>query len=123
MAKSILIELRRQKLFGLEGGSRRYEFHCATGDRDHQTPTGEWRIIRKHRFYTSQKYKVRMDYAMFFTSGGEAIHESNMVIVTSYLKTLGLHNLGSKGCVRLASDNARELFNWAPMNTKVRVTL
>ncbi len=60
---------------------------------------------------------------MFFTADGKAIHQSNAVGLTSVLKDLGFNQLGSHGCVRLAEENARKLFDWAPMNTPVFVDL
>lgn len=64
-----------------------------------------------------------MNYAMFFTVDGKAIHQSNAVGITSILKDWGVNQLGSHGCVRLSEDNARTLFDWAPMNTTVFIDL
>jgi len=64
-----------------------------------------------------------MNYAMFFTIDGKAIHQSNAVGVTSILKDWGINDLGSHGCVRLAEDNAAKLFQWAPIGTPVFIDL
>lgn len=40
-------------------------------------PKGSFTIVRKHHPYTSKKYKVPMDYAMFFTKTGEALHQNH----------------------------------------------
>ena len=121
MSRRIEVFLGRQVLIAYEGAKKVFEFDCATGDRKHPTGTGTFKIIRKHRTYTSMKYKVPMDYAMFFTTDGKAIHKSQMVGPISYLKYAGLNYFGSHGCVRLADSDARALFDWAPMDTPVVV--
>lgn len=119
--KRIEVLLGRQVLIAWDGNRKVFEFDCATGDRDHPTDTGHFRIFRKHRAYMSQTYKVPMDYAMFFTRDGKAIHKARMVRPTSYLKWAGFDYFGSHGCVRLADGDAIALFDWAPMGTPVDV--
>lgn len=123
--KVILVDLDDQNLYAYNGPKLIYEFYCASGDRVH--PTTRWpslhRVFRKHEVYRSRTYNAQMDYAMFFTTDGKAIHQSNAVGLTSLLKDMGLNQLGSHGCVRLAEDNARTLFSWTPMNTPVFVDL
>ncbi len=121
LTKSIIVDLKRQVLTAYEGGAKKFEFDCASGDSTHKTPVGPFKVLRKHQKYTSHKYKVPMDYAMFFTNTGEAIHESHMVTVTSFAKYFGIDALGSHGCVRLSHDDAVALFNWTPLHTPVEV--
>lgn len=123
--KVIMVDLEDQNLFAYDGTDFVYEFHCATGDDAH--PTATWpevhKIFRKHKVYRSKKYNAQMDFAMFFTYDGKAIHKSNAVTVTSFLKDLGLDQLGSHGCVRLSGYDAQKLFSWAPMLTPVFIDL
>ena len=121
MIRRIEVLLGRQVLIAYEGDERVFEFDCATGDRDHPTDPGYFRILRKHRTYTSVKYKVPMDYALFFTRDGKAIHKGYMVGPVSYLKFGGFESFGSHGCVRLADNDARTLFDWAAVGTSVEV--
>ena len=58
---------------------------------------------------------------MFFTTTGEAIHQSHLVGPLSYLKYLGVSSIGSHGCVRLAEEDASALFGWAIVGTPVWV--
>ncbi|WP_083607971.1 L,D-transpeptidase [Teredinibacter haidensis] len=123
--KVIIVDLDDQNLYALNGPRLEHEFYCASGDKLH--PTATWpslhRITRKHKVYRSRTYDAQMNYAMFFTSDGKAIHQSNVVGLTSTLKDIGINQLGSHGCVRLSEDNACTLFDWAPMNTPVFVDL
>jgi lipoprotein-anchoring transpeptidase ErfK/SrfK len=123
MAKSkrIEVDLNRQVLLAFDGARQVFSFDCVSGDDAHATPPGLWRILRKHRFYVSRTYHVRMDYAMFFTTTGEAIHQSHFVGPLSFLKYFGASSIGSHGCVRLAEEDAAALFAWTPMGTTVWV--
>jgi lipoprotein-anchoring transpeptidase ErfK/SrfK len=121
MPKRIEVDLSRQVLLAFDGPKQVFSFDCVTGDDSHPTPSGRWHIRSKHRHYTNHKYHVRMNFAMFFTTTGEAIHESSFVGPLSYLKSLDMGFIGSHGCVRLASEDAEALFQWTPIGTNVRV--
>jgi lipoprotein-anchoring transpeptidase ErfK/SrfK len=122
MSKRIKVLLGRQVLLAYDGQTEKFKFDCVTGDSDHPTTPGHFTIFSKHRTYTSIKYKVPMDYAMFFTHDGKAIHKSNVVGPLSYLKWAGFSSVGSHGCVRLTEIDARTLFDWTPLGTAVDVT-
>lgn len=64
-----------------------------------------------------------MNYAMFFSADGRAIHQSNAVSVTSFLKAFGVNYFGSHGCVRQAEDDARTIFRWATSGTPVFIDM
>lgn len=123
--KQIIVDLDDQNLYAFEGSQLKFNYYGTSGDTDHPTATKPqlFHIFRKHEKYVSKTYNARMDYAMFFTYDGKAIHQSNAVSVTSILKDLGFNYFGSHGCVRLSEDNARELFKWAPMNTPVFIDM
>lgn len=116
----IVVNLNEQKLYAYENASQVYDFHCTTGDNDHPTPAGTWRIYRKHESYRSRKYDAQMDWAMFFHEG-YAIHMAYAVTLTSFLRRAGLGYFGSHGCVRLPEDNARTLFSHTPTRTLVQI--
>ncbi len=123
--QQIIADLDDQKLYAFDGAVKQFEFHCATGDSKHPTAVKPelFSIIRKHKKYRSVKYDAQMDYAMFFSYDGKAIHQSNAVTVTSFLKDIGVNFLGSHGCIRLPESDAKKIFAWAPMNTPVFVDM
>ena len=123
--KQIIVDLEDQDLYAYEGGKLAFKFHATSGDESHPTATRPqlYHVFRKHKKYVSKTYNARMDYAMFFTYDGKAIHQSNAVTLTSYLKVLGLNFFGSHGCVRLAEEDAAKLFEWTPMNTPVFIDM
>lgn len=124
--KNIVVDLDRQKLFAYQGNELVYSFHCVTGREGKETDIGKHQIFRKAHPYRSKTYNVPMDYAMFFTKDGKAIHQSRSVFVRSLLMSvdaeqlLGPH-IGSHGCVGLSEDDARNLYNWAEIGTGVTV--
>ncbi len=121
MGKRISVNLDRQILQAFDNNKLVYEFDCVSGDQDHPTDKGRFQVFRKHRKYTSKTYKVPMDYAMFFTKDGKAIHMSHVVGLSSYLKFFGIESIGSHGCVRLSEEDAKKLFDWTPMHTSVEI--
>ncbi|MET0028240.1 MAG: L,D-transpeptidase [Candidatus Thiodiazotropha sp.] len=123
--KTIVVDLDDQNLFAYEGNKMVYRFYCTSGDQTH--PTARWpevhKVFRKHKEYRSKKYDAQMNYAMFFTLDGKAIHQAYAVSVTSILKDVGMNSFGSHGCVRLSEANAETLFSWTPMSTTVFIDL
>ncbi|ASA57074.1 hypothetical protein BSQ33_03605 [Vibrio gazogenes] len=123
--KTIIVDLDKQNLYAYSGSSLVFDFYCTSGDSSH--PTATWpslhKIMRKYEIYRSRTYDAQMNYAMFFTYDGKAIHQSHAVGVTTWLKSAGIDAFGSHGCVRLSEINARMLFNWTPMGTPVFIDL
>jgi len=123
MPKKIQVNLARQILIAWENGTEVFRFDCATGDKDHPTDVGRFQIFKKDRKHYSKKYHAQMDYALFFTADGKAIHMSHAVGPISMLKSLGISYFGSHGCVRLSESDARSLFEWTPLHTVVEVAV
>lgn len=123
--KQIIADLGDQKLYAFDGSVKQFEFHCASGDSKSPTAVKPelFSIMRKHKDYRSRKYDAPMDYAMFFTYDGKAIHQSTAVAVTSFLKDMGMNYFGSHGCIRLSESDASKLFGWTPMNTPVFIDM
>lgn len=122
MPKLIKVNLSRQVLTAYLDGKEVFCFDCATGDSNHPTDVGRFPIFKKDRRHFSHAYKVEMDFAMFFTHDGKAIHKSHVVGPISLLKSLGLESFGSHGCVRLSAEDAETLFDWTPLGTIVEVS-
>lgn len=121
--KKIIVRLADQTVEALDGGLRVFMFECVTGDSSHPTTKGTHRIFRREHPYRSQKYNVQMDYALFFTSDGQALHQYHGIMPLSALRVMksGSDWIGSRGCVRLTQANASALYNWAPDQTVVVV--
>jgi len=123
MAKSITVDLSKQEVTAYENGKLFHTCECVSGDSGHPTPKGKFKINRKQHPYTSKKYGVPMDFAMFFTNTGEALHKYHGPAAWWMLR-LGrqlTETVGSHGCVRLQESDAEKLYKWASIGTSVEV--
>ena len=119
--KEIRVFIEEQILIALENGEEVYNFDIVTGKDGKETTVGRYQIFRKHEKYTSKTYGSEMPYTMFFTEDGKAIHGTQMATLRSYLHSYLTDSVGSQGCVGLTDDNAKALFDWAPVGTPVVV--
>lgn len=119
----IEVDLSTQTLKAFDGTTVVYTFDCITGDADHPTDQGTFHVFLKDKDHVSSKYHVKMHYALFFTHDGKAIHQYHgpaFSLVRS-MKQNASDWFGSHGCVRLTEDDARTLYDWAPLHTTVVV--
>jgi lipoprotein-anchoring transpeptidase ErfK/SrfK len=121
--KTIKVDLTRQTVETYDGTERVHRFECISGDKDHPTDKGRFSVMRKHHPYRSRAYDVPMNYAMFFTLDGKALHQYHgpAFSVVRSMKTGVSDWFGSHGCVRLEEQDARALYDWAPLGTVVHV--
>jgi len=86
-----------------------------SGADDYKTPSGVYTVLRKKRRYMSRKYPDEdgvnnMDFAIFFTNQGHALH-------------MGSVNWMSHGCIHIAPKDIPVIFDWAKIGqTRVVVT-
>ncbi|MGL5446416.1 MAG: L,D-transpeptidase [Rhabdaerophilum sp.] len=96
------IDIASQRMVVKVDGEVRHVWKVSTGRKGFATPRGAYKPQRMHVSYFSRKYyNSPMPYSIFFR-GGYAIHG------TTAINRLG--GPASHGCVRLATGNARTLF-------------
>jgi len=117
--KEIHVNIEQQTLTAFENGSEVYKVDVITGQNGKETTAGRYSIFRKEKKYTSKTYGSEMPYTMFFTADGKAIHGTHMSSLRSYLHAYLTESVGSQGCVGLIDDDAKALFEWAPIGTPV----
>lgn len=66
-------------------------------------------------------YDVEMPYTMFFTEDGKAIHGTKRATVRSYLHAYIVESVGSQGCAGISEEDAKALFEWAPLSTRIDI--
>lgn len=123
MAKTIVVDLSAQTVTASDGTSVFHVCECVSGDSSHPTPKGMFKVNRKNHPYKSHTYHVQMNYAMFFTHTGEALHQYHGPVpwwLLSAGRTL-TSAVGSHGCVRLQQEDARKLYQWAAIGTTIEV--
>ncbi len=86
----------------------------SSGEEAKFTPSGVWKVLRKHRYYTSKAYpnedgSNNMDYSLFFTKWGHALHEGSI-------------DYTSHGCIHVDKSNIPSLYKWAGVGTPVLTT-
>ena len=124
MGRVIKVDLTAQLVDAYDGGERIHRFECVSGDKDHPTDRGKFKVQRKYETYRSHTYNVQMNYAMFFTADGKALHQYHGPVPLTAVRTFRSRVsewFGSHGCIRLCEADARTLFEWTPHGTVVEV--
>jgi len=78
------------------------------------TPSGKWKVLQKKRYYTSKQYPEpdgsnNMDYSLFFTPWGHALHKGNI-------------DYSSHGCIHVDKKDIPLLYHWAWVGMPVLIT-
>ncbi|ADV45365.1 L,D-transpeptidase [Nitratifractor salsuginis] len=86
----------------------------SSGAKGHETPSGIFPVLRKERYHMSKQHPDpkgvnNMDFSLFFTNRGHALHMGNT-------------NAMSHGCIHVGEKGASAMFKWATPVTKVVVT-
>ncbi len=111
----IEIRLSTQRLIAWKGKTMIHAVIVSTGKAETSTPVGSFEVQSKHRVARMQgdDYDIPdVPYTMYY-SGGYAIHGAY------WHRSFGTPV--SHGCVNVAPDHARWLFNWAKIGTPVVV--
>lgn len=112
------IDIASQRMIVKVDGEVRHVWKVSTGRKGFATPRGAYKPQRMHvRYFSRKYYNSPMPYSIFFR-GGYAIHG------TTAINRLG--GPASHGCVRLATGNARTLFQLVksagPSRTRIVVS-
>jgi lipoprotein-anchoring transpeptidase ErfK/SrfK len=111
----IQIDLAKQRLIAWEGGKPVYAVIISTGKKSTPTRIGTFEILSKHRSdrMRGSDYDVPdVPYTMYYY-GGYAIHGAY------WHRRFGTPV--SHGCINVAVNHAKWLFNWAEVGTPVIV--
>lgn len=123
----IYVNLSRQMVYVLTGSKSNwkltYNFQCSSGVGPYPegggTPTGEFTVKSRGKWFFADKYKEGAEYWTQFY-GNYLFHslpmDRNHNVVDA---TLG--KPASHGCIRLAIDNAKWIYNNIPTGTKVYI--
>ena len=114
-AKRIEVDISQQRLVAWEGDQRVRVLVVSTGDEDHPTVRGEFKIKQKFE----QIDLIGQDY-----------YYRNVPYVMMYSRPFYIHaapwrtrfgTRSSRGCVTLSAADAAWLFDWAPIGTPVAI--
>jgi lipoprotein-anchoring transpeptidase ErfK/SrfK len=122
LEKKIEVDISDQRLDYFLGRARLGSFQVSTGKNSTPTPLGEFTIADKDIRRESKVGQLIMPYWMAFKDDLYAIHD---LPEWPNGKKEGADHLGKKvshGCVRLATANAKFLYDWTPVGTKVAIS-
>ena len=99
----IMVDKSSQQMTVSVDGERRWVWPVSTGVPRYDTPSGRFTAFRLEKDHFSKEWdNAPMPYSIFFTARGHAIHGTNH-------RSIG--DPASHGCVRLAPENAAQLFS------------
>jgi hypothetical protein len=125
LPKRIEVDLKRQRLYAYEGDLLRFNFLISSG-KWNSTPDGTFKIwakVRSQKMSGGSKqlgtyyYLPNVPYIMFFYN--ETTKKS---LGYSFHGTYWHNNFGtpmSHGCINMNTSEAKQLFNWAEIDTPV----
>jgi L,D-transpeptidase catalytic domain len=105
-ASKVLVSVDKgmQEMTVFVDGIELYTWPVSTGLYGYSTPSGSYTATSMNKMWRSREWdNAPMPHAIFFTKKGHAIHGTH--------ETKKLGSPASKGCVRLAPQNAETLFN------------
>ncbi|MDO8270194.1 MAG: L,D-transpeptidase [Candidatus Levybacteria bacterium] len=118
--KLITVDIGKQRLFAWEGGKILNEFKVSTGMRYTPTVKGSFKIYIKNEkqnmkgsYPPYEPYFLKDVPSVMFFKGAYAIHG------TYWHNKFGYR--ASHGCVNLSVADAKWIYDWAPMGTRVEV--
>lgn len=135
---SIVVKLSEQKAILKKGGEEVAVARVSTGREGYGTPTGRFRVIRKHRDHRSGIYgdyvdyngnvvKANVDVRKHRKPPGTRFRGAPMPFFVEFKPSYGLHAghlpgyPASHGCVRLSFWKARQFYRAARIGTPVVV--
>ncbi len=119
LAKSILIDTKKQELYQQLNGITIRTHTVSTGKASMPTPKGSFTIANKSKRAWSKMYGLWMPYWMGISGTRAGIHELPEW-PNGYKE--GAKHLGipvSHGCVRLGEEAAKIVYDWTEVGTKV----
>jgi len=111
----IMIDLSKQRAYALQDGYVLFEGRISSGMPGRETPEGEFSILQKKRYHTSNMWPrpnggAKMPFMLRLTNSGIAMHLGHVP-----------KKAASHGCVRMTNGFAQEMFKWAKVGMKVYV--
>jgi hypothetical protein len=109
---SVIVDLSARRAWLYKDGLVLQASAVCTGKPGFETPTGEFRVISRHRDWISTIYKVPMPYFLRLNAdqGRVGLHAGAIALEPS-----------SHGCIRLPKKNAEVFFRELPVGSKVVV--
>jgi hypothetical protein len=120
--KRIEISISEQRMYVWEGETLVYKWVCSTGEPGRDTAPGHYRVLEKIPEAWSSIWGLRMPYWLGIYWVGSIQNGIHALPINPNGTTLWAGYLGSRvsfGCIILTTENARTLYDWAPVGAPV----
>lgn len=122
IAKLIEVNVVTKQMYLYDNGVLTKQYPISAGAPETPTPIGQYKIYQKLNIQDMRGYNVNgtkyfqpnVRYVNYFLAGGYAIH-GNYWRPQSWFGAIN----SSHGCVSLPDDQAKEVYDWAPIGTTV----
>ncbi|MCC7352905.1 MAG: LysM peptidoglycan-binding domain-containing protein [Anaerolineae bacterium] len=122
VGKRILVDLSDQRVYVYEEGKMIYNWPVSTGRRGYRTITGTFRILDKIPWAYASTWNLKMPYWMGIYWAGKLENGFHGQVINSWGVRIWDKYIGTPytfGCVMLADDNMKKLYEWAEVGTPV----
>ena len=122
--KRIEISISEQRMYVWDGDTLVYKWVCSTGEPGRGTAPGHYRVLDKIPEAWSSIWGLRMPYWLGIYWVGSVENGIHALPINLNGTTLWAGYLGSPvsfGCIILSTENARTLYNWAPVGAPVSI--
>ncbi len=117
LKKEIIVSLKEQRLYAYEDGLLANTYLVSTGTKTHPTIPGTYKVLSKTpiKEYIGPGYDLpNTHWNTQFSVRGDFFHEAY------WHKKFGVEM--SHGCVNMRKDDAKFIYDWAPVGTPVTVS-
>ncbi|MBN1262089.1 MAG: L,D-transpeptidase family protein [Anaerolineae bacterium] len=124
--KRIEIDLPAQTLRAYEDGVLLFEFRASSGMSSTPTIAGTFQVLMKEEAAEAERWSLEMPYFMgIYKEGPDFYNGIHALPINPWGYRLSPGVLGwpaSFGCIILDTEDARQLFEWAPIGTLVAIS-
>lgn len=122
--KRIVVDLSEQRMYVYQNGQLLWNWVVSTGRPGQTTAVGHWKVLNKIPNAWAATWSLQMPYWLGIYWAGSLQNGIHALPIMSNGQTLWAGYLGQRvsyGCIILSTENARRLYNWAPVGTPVDV--
>jgi len=123
-AKRIVVDLSAQRMYVYQNGQLLWNWVVSTGRPGRETAVGQYKVLNKFPNAYASTWGLQMPYWLGIYWAGRLQNGIHALPIQSNGQRLWEGYLGQRvsfGCIILSTQNAINLYNWAPVGTSVDV--
>jgi LysM repeat protein len=120
----IVVDLSEQRMYVYQGGQLLWNWVVSTGRPGQATVVGHYKVLNKLPNAYAYTWNLQMPYWLGIYWAGHLQNGIHALPIQNNGQRLWEGYLGQRvsyGCVILSTENARTLYNWAPVGTPVDI--